>query len=66
MGDLFAYPFGTLQVRRITTTVTADNATAIDMNERLGFTREGTLREYNDGKDTDIFGMLVQDCKWIK
>ena len=64
--DLFAYPFGTLQVRRITTTVTADNATAIDMNERLGFAREGTLREYMDGKDTEIFGMLVQDCKWIK
>ena len=44
----------------------ADNAAAIEMNERLGFTCEGTLREYNDGKDTDIFGMLVQDCKWIK
>ena len=64
--DLFAYPFGTLQVRRITTTVTADNATAIKMNERLGFTREGTLREYNDGKDTEIYGMLVAECKWIR
>ena len=64
--DLFAYPFGTLQVRRITTTVTAAHATAIDMHARLGFAREGTLREYMDGKDTEIFGMLVQDCKWIK
>ena len=53
-------------MRRITTTVTADNSTAIDMNERLGFKREGTLREYMDGKNTEIFGMLVSECKWIR
>jgi len=64
--DLFVYPFGSLKVRRITTIVTSDNLRAIEMNERLGFVHEGTLREYMDGKDTEIFGMLTSDCKWIK
>jgi hypothetical protein len=64
--DLFAYPFVSLKVARISTIVNSDNQRAIDMNTRLGFVREGVLREFFKPHDAVIFGMLQNECKWIK
>ena len=64
--DLFAYPFVSLKVGRISTIVTSNNQRAIDMNARLGFVREGVLREFFKPHDAVVFGMLQNECRWIK
>lgn len=64
--DLFAYPFLSLKVTRISTIVASDNQRAIDMNTRLGFVREGVLREFFKPHDAVVFGMLQNECEWIK
>jgi RimJ/RimL family protein N-acetyltransferase len=61
----FSYPFGQLQVRRVTGIVHRKNKHARNINERLGFKLEGVCRHgFKDG-DAMIYGMLKQECRWI-
>jgi RimJ/RimL family protein N-acetyltransferase len=62
---VFAYLWGQLECRRITGRINASNDTAIAMSERLGFVREGTMRQAApDGGDVHIYGLLRQECRY--
>lgn len=62
----FDYPFNQLGVQRVTAPVRTSNQKVISLNTRLGFTIEGTLREYyGDGDGEILFGMLKNECRWI-
>ena len=63
---LFGYPFVQLKVRRITTYCGATMKDVRRFNERLGFTQEGLMRHGFDNDDCVIFGMLRDECKWIR
>lgn len=67
LRHLFAYPFIHLGVRRMTGIIEAKNQTSIDLTERLGFKLEGRARcAMDDGDDALIYGMLKEECPWIK
>ena len=62
----FAYPFRQAGCRRLTMRTRADHAVMLDIAGRLGFRREGVLREfYDDGCDAVVFGLLRSECRWI-
>jgi RimJ/RimL family protein N-acetyltransferase len=64
--QIFAYPFEQLGCNRVTTLVPEDNEPARSVVERLGFVREGTLRQAGgEGDDLDIYGMLRSECRWL-
>lgn len=63
----FAFPFILLNKRRITCETPVSNRRMIRVNDHLGFVREGIKRcAADDGGDAIIFGMLREECKWIK
>ena len=67
----FEYPFGQLNCSRVTALAAKANCKARDLNERLGFCQEGMIRGAFgtfSGKRRDgvIFGLLRDDCRWIK
>lgn len=61
----FDYPFNQLKCHRVTVLVDSDNMDVRRFDERLGFIREGTLREANPNGDAEIYGMLKHECRWI-
>lgn len=63
---VFGYPFKMLQLKRVTGIVEEDNTAALDMDQRLGFVQEGRLRKWFGDKDGIVFGMLAEECKWLK
>ena len=63
---LLGQVFGPLNAHRIGFDVTADNARAIRLYERLGFQREGLIRECwqrpdGDWADCALYGLLARD-----
>lgn len=61
----FAYPFGQLGVRRITTYIASDNAPSLALAERLGFVLEGRMREQiGPGIDQIVYGMKRDECRF--
>lgn len=63
----FAYPFKQLGCTRVSGLVRVDNFAAQQFDERLGFKREGLVRRGDDdGTDLIMYGMLREECKWIK
>lgn len=63
----FAYPFKQLGCTRVSGLVRVDNFAAQKFDERLGFKREGVIRRGDDdGTDLIMYGMLREECKWIK
>lgn len=63
----FSYPFKQLGCTRVSGLVRVDNPVAQDFDERLGFKREGLIRKGDDdGMDLIMYGMLREECKWIK
>lgn len=67
LKHLFAYPFIHLGVRRMSSVVDVANVASVDLTERLGFKREGVIRKAMDnGNDAIMFGMLKEECPWIK
>lgn len=63
----FGYPFNQLGCIRVTATVARANRRALDMNRRLGFAIEGTIRDgYGPGRDGLLLGMLRRECRWIE
>lgn len=64
---VFAYPFLQLGCNRVTGLVRVDNIKAQRLDEHLGFVREGVLRQCaSDGTDYIIYGMLKEECRWIR
>lgn len=60
---MYQYWFEQLGLRRITGRIDADNQTPMEQCQRLGFVKEGVMREASkDGKDVFIFGLLKKDC----
>lgn len=57
--DIIRYCFA--RVRRITMKTRADNARAIHMLEALGFQREGVMREWFEGSDAVVYGLLKSE-----
>ena len=64
--SLFAYPFIQCDANRLLVTCDESNDKAMKMNKQLGFTPEGILRQMYYPNDAIIFGMLKDECKWIK
>ena len=63
----FAYPFLQLRCYRATALVKVDNDVSNKFVEALGYKREGLLRRAHvDGSDMFIYGMLREECRWIK
>ena len=60
------YGFGTMELNRVEAVVFRDNVASADLLTKLGFTREGLLREYEyvHGRFEDmyIFSRLRRDC----
>ena len=64
--SLFAYPFIQCDANRLLVTCDESNDKAMKMNKQLGFTPEGILRQMYYPNDAIIWGMLKDECKWIK
>ena len=62
----FTYPFNQLKCQRVTAYVASRNAKCLTLVERLGFRREGCLREGAYDDDLLIFGMLRRECRWLE
>lgn len=64
---LFGYPFNQLGVERIQVTTPVESKHVRKINEKLGFTYEGTGRKAHFlGGDVDVLSMLKDECQWIK
>lgn len=61
----FAYPFTQLGLRRLTGLVDARNADALQLNEHLGFVREGLCRHALPDSDLVVLGMLRDECRFV-
>ncbi|TXH47560.1 MAG: N-acetyltransferase [Desulfurellales bacterium] len=63
---IFAFPFYTLGVSRVTALIPSGLCDARSVAERLGFTVDGLLREAeDDGSDLLVYGMLRRECRWL-
>jgi RimJ/RimL family protein N-acetyltransferase len=61
----FDYPFNQLKLRRVTGLVPKKNKAARTLDEHLGFTLEGCMRQGLPDDDMLVYGLLKKDCKWI-
>lgn len=62
----FGYPFEQLALRRVTGRIAASNHRANSFVERLGFQREGLVRQgWHTGDDLVIWGMLRSECRFL-
>jgi len=63
---IFNIAFNFLNCRRVSILVTSDNEASLSLNRRLGFKKEGLLRQFREnGKDAYILGMLKNECKFL-
>lgn len=64
---VFGYAFQLANLSRLSALVETGNQESIEMVEKLGFKREGTLRHAADnGSNLYIYGMLKEECKWVR
>ena len=63
---LFAYPFKQVGAHRLLVQCSEANEKAMKMNRQLGFTQEGRLRQLYKPHNAVLWGMLREECKWIK
>jgi [ribosomal protein S5]-alanine N-acetyltransferase len=66
IGLLLDHAFGDLDLHRVQLDVHADNARAIACYEKLGFVREGALREayFREGRFGDLLVMGILAREW--
>jgi RimJ/RimL family protein N-acetyltransferase len=64
LRDLARYLFNTLAVRRVQAVTRKDNLKAREGLKRLGFQREGILRQRFEDCDGMVYGLLRSDCKF--
>lgn len=63
---VFSYPFLQLEKRRVTIITSEHNDRMLQQATRLGFTQEGRLRGWYGDDDGILFGMLREECAWLK
>lgn len=67
LKPLFAYPFKQMGVRRITLLIRESNHKVTRLVEKIGFTHEGTLREFmDDGENCVIYSMTKTEYEASK
>lgn len=66
LRELFYYPFETCGFRRVSAKVRETNARSLNCTSRLGFQVEGLLRNQYPDCNGILFGMLKEECKWLK
>jgi hypothetical protein len=66
LGPFFAYAFQIRKLRRITARIAVRNLPAQLFALRLGFEVEGRERSGKNLSDVAIFGMIRDDCTWLK
>lgn len=64
--DLARYCFKQLGCRRVTARTAVSNAKAIRALERIGFQREGLARQWFDGEDAIVFGLLASEQRIVR
>lgn len=63
---IFKTCFETLNCKRVNVFISKDNSKSLSLCERLGFVKEGLLRQYREnGQDCYILGMLKMECRWL-
>ena len=63
----FITPFKYMSCNRVTGLVRSDNALSIRFVEKLGFKKEGEMRQAcDDGSNLMIYGMLKNECKYLE
>jgi RimJ/RimL family protein N-acetyltransferase len=63
----FTFAFKTMGRWRLTSEPAVSNSRAVRLNRHLGFVEEGLKRHAcADGGDRMVFGMLRDECRWIK
>lgn len=63
----FGYMFNYLRRERISTETPVSRSMMVRVNRHLGWVQEGLKRcGADDGGDAIIFGMLRDECRWIK
>lgn len=60
------YIFNTCGCDRLTSVVRITNEPSLKLTRHLGFKEEGHLRRVFDGDDAKLFGMLKEECRWLK
>jgi RimJ/RimL family protein N-acetyltransferase len=63
---IFAYPFVQLKCERMTAYTGRSMTHVRQFLERLGFQQEGIVRRGFADDDCVIYGMLKDECKWIR
>lgn len=63
---LHDYIFNQLKCVRVTALIDASNEVAIKQAERVGFVREGCLRQGAEDGDVYLYGMLKKDYRYGK
>ena len=67
LRNIFLYPFIQLNLERTQAICAANDEGVIMFLERLGFKKEGLHRKAHlTGGDALSFGMLKDECKWIR
>ena len=66
LWHIFAYPFLQLGCRRISAMTRSKNLKAQSFLERLGFKREGELRQWYEHENAIVYGMTYQECNWLE
>lgn len=66
LTGFFTYPFVFRGLRRVTARIAADNSEAQVLALKMGFRPEGVERRGFFNRDVCLFGMLAEECIWIR
>jgi L-amino acid N-acyltransferase YncA len=66
LRELFSYPFYQLNLRRVTAVVRESNEKSSKVCQRQGFRLEGVHLHWFGEDHGLIWGMLKEDCKWLR
>lgn len=65
LSAVFRTPFVEWEMRRVGSSISADNHKSIRFCEHLGFQREGCIRQgAPNGQDLLLYGLLKEECRW--
>ncbi len=63
---IFAYPFLQLKCARLSALTRSQNVKSNIFLRKAGFRQEGLLRNWYEDDDAIVYGMLKNECIWIK
>lgn len=64
LKQIFGLAFDVYHVNRISLLINSQNSACIKLVSGLGFKKEGCLRNYDNGIDSYIYGMLQSENLW--